>query len=210
MLQWLEEVFDAYGYLVLLLGLPLDFIALPLPPGQTTLAYTGYLASRGVMSLLPALLAAFAGAALGVTATYAVGYHAGARIAERFGRSFLRPERLEKARELYRRYGNRFLIVSFFIPGVRQIAGYAIGTLRIPFRTFAPYAYAGAALWTAAFTGFGYFLGERWPSVLAGTERGLWLLAAAAAAAGLLLLAVRGLHRRVRAGPPPKSRGTGN
>lgn len=204
-LKWLEGVFDAYGYLVLLLGLPLDFIALPLPPGQTTLAYTGYLASQGILPLLPAALAAFAGAALGVTITYGIGYHAGARILEKFGRRlFLKPEHLEKAREQYRRYGNRFLLASFFIPGVRQFAGYAVGTLRVPFRTFAPYAYAGAAAWTAAFVGIGYFLGDQWQSVLAAVERNFAILIAVAVIAGLVFFMIRKFRKPAPPGIPPQ------
>ncbi|MDQ0493368.1 hypothetical protein [Paenibacillus brasilensis] len=44
-----EQLFNEYGYLVLLIGLPLDFIALPVPPGNSTLTYTGFLASKDVL-----------------------------------------------------------------------------------------------------------------------------------------------------------------
>lgn len=55
-----ERLFEQYGYMVLLIGLPLDFIALPIPPGNSTLTYTGFLAYKEVISFAPALLFAFA------------------------------------------------------------------------------------------------------------------------------------------------------
>lgn len=202
-LAWLERVFDEFGYLVLLIGLPLDFIALPLPPGQTTLAYTGYLTYRGVLPLVPAWMAAFAGASAGVTATYAIGYFAGARLLERFGkRLMLRPEHLEKARGYYRKYGNRYLFISFFVPGVRQFTGYAVGMLRVPFRTFALFAYAGAACWTAAFVGMGYLFAEQWQAVFAAAERYLLYLFIGAGAV-LIVAALLQRRRKRRIGKRP-------
>jgi len=197
-LAWLERVFEQYGYLVLLIGLPVDFIALPLPPGQTTLAYTGYLVHKGTLSPVLAAAAAFFGAAVGVTATYTIGYQAGARLLDRFGkRLMLRPDALEKTRRYYERHGNRFLFASFFIPGVRQFAGYAVGMLRVPFRTFAVYAYAGAACWTAAFVGIGYAFGERWETAFAFVERYVaYVCAGLGAAAAAYVL--RTLYKRRR------------
>lgn len=54
------------------------------------------------------------------------------------------------------------LLISFFVPGVRQFFGYFVGIIRIPFRTFALYAYTGAALWVAAFVSIGFVFGEQW------------------------------------------------
>ena len=195
-LEWLERVFDQYGYLVLLIGLPVDFIALPLPPGQTTLAYTGYLISRGTLAPVAAILSAFFGASIGVTATYTIGYQAGARLLERFGkRLMIRPDVLEKTRGYYERYGNRFLFASFFLPGVRQFAGYAVGMLKVPYRTFAIYAYAGAACWTGAFIAIGYAFGEQWEAVFLLVERYLVYFGVAVGLAVAAYAAVR-LYRR--------------
>jgi membrane protein DedA with SNARE-associated domain len=63
-------MFAQYGYFVLLIGLPLDFIALPIPPGNSTLAYTGYLTYKNELNMLPAVFSALTGALMGVTITY--------------------------------------------------------------------------------------------------------------------------------------------
>lgn len=162
-LEWIARMFEQYGYFVLLLGLPVDFIALPLPPGQTTLTFTGYLAYKGILDFVPALLAGYAGSVIGVTITYFIGRRVGAPLIERYGKwIMLKPAHLEKTRRVYEKYGNKMLLISFFVPGVRQFFGYFVGIFRIPFRTFALYAYIGAALWVTTFVSLGFVFGEQW------------------------------------------------
>ncbi|MBB6675165.1 DedA family protein [Cohnella nanjingensis] len=200
-LDWIELWFAKYGYGVLLIGLPLDAIALPLPPGNTTLTYTGYLSYKGVLRLVPAVAAAYTGAIAGMTITYAIGYKLGQPLIERYGKwLFLKPEHLEKTKAAYEKHGNKILLFSFFMPGVRQFIGYFAGIIRVPFRTFACYAYAGAALWVAAFVGIGYAFGDQWQLVFQGVERYLkvvWI-ALAAVLAGVLFLRWRRRRRRIR------------
>ncbi|WP_225999857.1 DedA family protein [Paenibacillus sp. BJ-4] len=57
-----------------------------------------------------------------------IGYKAGMPVIERYGRwLFLKQELVEKTRRYYDKYGDRLLLVSFFIPGVRQFIGYFFG-----------------------------------------------------------------------------------
>ncbi|MBP1990620.1 DedA family protein [Paenibacillus eucommiae] len=164
-MAFIESLFEQYGYLVLLIGLPLDFIALPIP-GQTTLTYTGYLSYKGVLEWLPAVGVAFSGSIIGITTTYLIGSKLGMPFIERYGKwLFLKPAYLDKTRHWYGKYGNRMLFISFFIPGVRQFFGYFVGIIRVPFRTFALYAYTGAAFWVLVFVGIGYVFGEQWQFV---------------------------------------------
>lgn len=161
-----EQLFDKFGYFVLLFGLPLDFIALPIPPGNSTLTYTGYLSYKGVLNWIPALVMAFAGSILGVTITYSLGYKLGMPLIERYGKFLsLSPSSLDKTRNYYHKYGNKLLLIGFFIPGVRQFIGYFIGIIRIPYRTLATYAYTGVALWVISFFSIGFIFGEQWQRV---------------------------------------------
>ncbi|SME18261.1 hypothetical protein BACERE00185_03195 [Bacillus mobilis] len=41
-MEWIHELFQQYGYYVVLVGLLLEYIALPFP-GEPTLAYAGFL-----------------------------------------------------------------------------------------------------------------------------------------------------------------------
>jgi membrane protein DedA with SNARE-associated domain len=60
-MEIVERLFAQYGYFVLLMGLPMELIASPIPPGNSTLAYTGYLSYKKVLDILPALAAAYSG-----------------------------------------------------------------------------------------------------------------------------------------------------
>lgn len=166
-LNWLERMFEQYGYWVLLLGLPVDFIALPLPPAQTTLTFTGYLSYKGVLDWVLSMLFGYAGSVIGVTITYLIGYKVGAPLIHRYGKWIMLNEaNLEKTKRTYEKYGNRMLLISFFVPGVRQFFGYFVGMMKVPFREFALYGYTGAALWVFVFVNIGYLFGDGWQLVL--------------------------------------------
>ncbi|MFD0696473.1 DedA family protein [Paenibacillus sp. GCM10027628] len=173
-LDFVEQLFAQYGYLVLLIGLPLDAIALPIPPGNTTLTYSGYLSYKGVLEWIPAMGMAYAGSVLGMTITYWIGCKLGMPLIERYGKwLFLKPAHLEKTKKYYEKYGNRLLLLSYFIPGLRQFIGYFVGMIRVPYRTFALYAYIGAALWVIVFFGIGYIFGEQWQLIFMQVEQSL-------------------------------------
>jgi membrane protein DedA with SNARE-associated domain len=197
-LDFVEQLFEHYGYLLLLFGLPLDFIALPLPPGNSTLAYAGYLASTGKLFPWPAFGAALAGALIGVTVTYAIGYRLGEPLLLRYGKYFLlKPTILEKVRRLYGKHGNKALLILFFVPGVRQFVGYFIGVIRVPFRTVVLYAFPGVTLWVLFFFGIGYRFGGQWEVLLQTAERYLGILSVCAGALLIVYFLWKRLGRSV-------------
>ena len=172
LLEDVERLFEQFGYLVLLAGLPLDFIALPIPPGNTTLTLTGYMSYIGSLNTWLALSAALTGALTGVTITYFLGYKLGAPLIEKYGKYlFIQPETLAKTRGYYQKYGNILLLFAFFLPGIRQFIGYFIGIMRVPYHTVVRYAYAGTALWVIFFFCVGYVFGEQWKTVFQLIER---------------------------------------
>lgn len=186
----IEHLFAQYGYLVLLLGLPLDVIALPIPPGNTTMTYTGYLAYKGVLRWAPAMIAAWFGSMIGMTITYWIGYKLGTPIIERYGKLlFLKPSHLEKTRNYYEKFGNKLLLFSFFLPGIRQFIFYFVGIIRIPYRIFAVYAFTGSALWVVVFFGIGYLFGDQWHAIFIWVEQFLIyaMIGLCAVLAGVLL-----------------------
>ncbi|MFD0715017.1 DedA family protein [Paenibacillus sp. GCM10027626] len=200
LLELVEQLFAQYGYWVLLLGLPLDAIALPIPPGNTTITYTGFLSYSGVLFWLPAIAAAIAGSIIGITVTYLLGYRLGNPLIERYGKwLFLKPEHIEKTRKYYDKYGNKVLLFSYFIPGLRQFIGYFVGIIRIPYRTFALYAYSGAAIWVVVFFSIGFFFGDQWPLIQSLLERYLKYIVIAAGALIIIYIIIKRRSRRAKA-----------
>lgn len=171
-IELVENLFKEYGYMLLILGLPVDAIALPIPPGNTTLTYSGYMVHQHTMQLIPAFLSACTGALLGISITYLIGLKFGNPLVERYGKwLFLKPSTIEKTRAYYKKYGTALLLFGPFIPGVRQVLGYFSGIIGIPFRRFATFAYAGSVLWVIVFFSIGYVFGDQWESVFAWVNR---------------------------------------
>ncbi|TXK74012.1 VTT domain-containing protein [Paenibacillus sp. N3.4] len=162
MLDWVIHAFQHYGYVVLFLSLLLELLALPLP-GEILMSSAGLLVYQGKLSWLGSIAMGGLGASLGMTFAYTIGYKLGMPFVHKYGKYVhFGPSRLNKTSEWFSTYGNKLLAISYFIPGVRHFIGYFAGIVRIPFRSFALYAYTGAFLWVGVFITLGKLLGPKW------------------------------------------------
>lgn len=153
---------DQYGYIVLLLALLLEMIAFPLP-GEVLMSYAGYMVHQGQLNWILSILIATTGTTIGMTAAYFIGQRLGGPFLHKYGHVIhLGPSQLEKTSRWFNKYGNKLLVVAYFIPGVRHITGYFSGITKLPFRSFAIFAYSGALIWTSTFISLGKLLGPQW------------------------------------------------
>ena len=165
MLKWIQELFANYGYSVLFFGLLLEFVALPFP-GETTMAFAGFLSYMGRLDFMTLILLAFLGTTVGMTTTYFIGLKAGLPFIQRYGKwFFFSPSKLEKTQRWFERYGSFLVFIGYFIPGVRHFTGYFSGIIALPFRKFALYAYSGALVWVLLFLGLGRIFGPQWMGI---------------------------------------------
>lgn len=166
MIEQLLAWYDQYSYLVLFGGLFLEYVFLPFP-GEFVMGYSGFLAFEGKMNLYLSYLLAGGGTAIGSTLTYWVGYKVGMPFFERFGHKiFLGPEKVEKTRVWIEKYGgNRAFFFAYFIPGVRHFTGYFAGIVRVPFRTYAAYAWSGSFVWALTYVSIGRLLGAKFEEI---------------------------------------------
>lgn len=175
-MAYIEQLFEQYGYLVLFIGLLLDYIALPFP-GQTTLIYAGFLSYKEVLHWLPSMILAFIGSVGGLTVTYFVGNKVGMPFVQRFGKwVFLSNRKMEKTRRWFDKYGIILLLISCFFPGIRQFIGYFSGIVGLPFRKFALYTYTGALIWVVCFISIGTLFGPQWQYVIEVIENNTWII----------------------------------
>lgn len=164
-LEWIGNLFENYGYGVLFIGLLLEFIALPFP-GETTMAYSGYLSYTGALNFYLLIIVSFIGTTTGMSLTYWIGRKAGLPFILRFGKwVFLKPDKLEKTRVWLQKYGYGLIFIGYFIPGIRHFTGYLAGIVALPFRKFAIYAYSGAFVWVILFISIGNMFGSQWESI---------------------------------------------
>ncbi|MRN55575.1 DedA family protein [Paenibacillus monticola] len=165
MLNWIQELFATYGYNVMFFGLLLEFVALPFP-GETTMAFAGFLSYTGRLDFMTLMAVAYAGTTVGMTVTYFVGLKAGLPFIQRYGRWFLfSPAKLAKTQVWFEKYGSVLIFIGYFVPGVRHFTGYFAGIIALPFRKFALYAYSGALFWVLLFLGIGRIFGPQWMGI---------------------------------------------
>ncbi|TVY02095.1 bifunctional DedA family/phosphatase PAP2 family protein [Cohnella terricola] len=153
-----------YGYWVLFFALMLELIALPLP-GEFIMTYAGLIVYQGQLNWILCIVAAGLGSCIGMTISYWIGFRLGTPFFEKYGRRFhFGPEKLHHVSRWYSRYGNKLLLVAYFIPGVRHMTGLFSGITRLPFRKYAAFAFTGAVLWVSIFISLGRLLGPKWES----------------------------------------------
>jgi len=143
-----------YSYPAIFCLLVAGIVGFPIPD-QLVLLVSGYCVLTHVLSLTPTLAAAIFGSIVGITLSYIIGRVLGAYLSTtRFGK-----RRLENGHRLLDRFGNWFLILGFFIPGVRNLIGIVPGMMRFDAGKFARYAYPGAVISSVVCILAGFVLG---------------------------------------------------
>ncbi|SHH92255.1 bifunctional DedA family/phosphatase PAP2 family protein [Clostridium grantii] len=161
-MNYIIQLLNDYGYIVLLVALMLELIALPLP-GEALMTYCGYIIYQHKMNWPVSILVAATGTIIGITLSYYLGSLLGLSFFEKYGHYVhLNKKRLEKISNWFDKYGNKLLVIAYFIPGVRHITGYFSGITKISYKKFAVHSYVGAILWTGTFISLGKILGSNW------------------------------------------------
>lgn len=192
----------AYGYPGLFALLMLGIVGLPIPD-EWLLIFTGYLVYKGFFQPVPAVATAIAGSICGISVSYALGRTLGSFVIRRLGGWLhVTEERMGRVRAWFDRTGRWSLLVGYFIPAVRHLAGLVAGTSNLRFRDFAVFAYGGASIWSVCFVAVGYFSGKEWSRASRAIHRDIVIFAVAAAVAVLAWLFLGRRPRDRRAGPP--------
>ncbi|MBP1992725.1 DedA family protein [Paenibacillus eucommiae] len=170
-MHWMNSLFDQYGYFVLFLGLFAESLALPFP-GELAMAISGHMVVQGHIHMFWAILCSYFGATSGTMLTYLLGKKLGTPFFDKYGKYFLlKPKNILKITKWFEKYGNKIILVSHFIPGLRHFTGYVSGILGLRFRTFFIYNQIGAALWVAFYTMVGLLFGEKIEQLLHAASR---------------------------------------
>jgi membrane-associated protein len=162
----IEEILGTFGYFALFSfvfaesGLFFGFFL----PGDSLLFTSGILASKGLLDIYVIIVGTIICAFLGDQ----VGYWAGKRFGPSFfskPKSFFRnPVHMEKAKKFYARHGRKAIVLARFVPVVRTFAPILAGTGRMDYRTFVAYNALGGIIWSTAFIGAGYLIGNILPN----------------------------------------------
>lgn len=108
----------------------LELIAIPLP-GEALMTYCGYLIYTQKMSWPISIIMATFGVIIGITISNFIGKILGIGFFEKHGHYiYMDKNRIDKIEKWFEKYGNKLLLVAYFIPGVRHVTGYFSGIIK--------------------------------------------------------------------------------
>ena len=156
-----------WGYALIFAFMAIESSFIPFP-SEIVMIPAGFLAARGELSLhapVPDLVLAFAVGLVGSLAGAYFNYYLSAKLGEPFLRKygkwfFIKPEALDRACEVFNRYGGVTTFVCRLIPVIRQLISIPAGLARMPLGTFTLFTGLGAGIWTAILAAIGYALGR--------------------------------------------------
>ena len=166
-LDTIAALAPVWGYALIFLFMAIESSFIPFP-SEIVMIPAGFLAARGELSLhAPAadLALACAVGVLGSLAGAYFNYYLSAKLGEpflrRYGRwFFLKPEALDRACEVFNRYGALTTFVCRLVPVIRQLISIPAGLARMPLGAFTFFTGLGAGIWTVLLALAGYGLGR--------------------------------------------------
>ena len=166
-LDSLAALAPTWGLLFIFVFMAIESSFIPFP-SEVVMIPAGFLAARGELGLgspLVAVLVALAVGVLGSLAGAYVNYYlalwVGKPFLEKYGKwFFLKPAALERACEVFNKYGAATTFVCRMVPAIRQLISIPAGIARMPLGSFTLFTALGAGVWTAILAFVGYGLGK--------------------------------------------------
>lgn len=156
---------DFGGYSALFLLMALESMIAPIP-SEIVMPFAGFLIVQGKFTLLSVALISGIGSVIGSLLSYWIGIFGGRRFILRFGKYLLLDEsHLEWTEQFFRKYGEKTIFISRFIPVVRHLISIPAGIGKMRIGRFMAYTFAGALIWNTFLAWVGMKLRERWEIV---------------------------------------------
>lgn len=134
-------------------------------PGEIACLLGGVLAFQSKLQLWLVIVVAIAGAVIGDSVGYFVGARFGDVLLGKVPERFIKPEHVERTKELIRRFGGRAVFIGRFTAALRALVPGFAGVSRMRYRSFLIWNLAGGSLWASAVVVAGYLAGNAWRKV---------------------------------------------
>ena len=133
-------------------------------PSEVVVPPAAYKASQpeSDMTILWVVVAATLGALLGAFINYYLALWLGRPVVYKFANSrlgrmcLLNAEKVQKAEDIFRKYGNSTTFICRLIPGIRQVISLPAGLAKMPILPFTLYTALGAGIWNICLAVMGY------------------------------------------------------
>src|SRR3990167_2708305 len=139
-------------------------------PSEITMPFSGFLASRGILSLWPVILVGTFANLVGSYIAYYIGYFLEETVLlsliKKYGKFILVTEHdFEREHKWFTKYGDKIIFISRLLPGIRTVISLPAGMFEMEIKKFTIYTTIGCFIWSTFLTYVGYILGENWISL---------------------------------------------
>lgn len=188
--EWMLELFSAWGYVFVFVGVFLESIFLTgwIAPGTAALLLGGFFSARGDLNVLLVGGLAAGAAIAGDNVGYILGRFSGDKLVSRFGDRFKISQRVDRVRDFFDRYGGVSVLFGRLISGIDAFVPLTAGMGRMSYPRYMAYDVPAALVWTGGLISAGYLFGESWEAI----ERVVGVVGWAFL--GLLALALLGIY----------------
>lgn len=163
-LDTIAALAPTWGFVLVFVFMAVESSFIPFP-SEVVMLPAGFLAARGEMgmsdpylALVLTVIVGVVGSLAGAFANYYLALWLGKPFLEKYGKYFfVKPAPLNRACEVFNRYGAATTFVCRLVPVIRQLISIPAGISRMPLGSFTVFTALGAGIWTAilAVIGFG-------------------------------------------------------
>ena len=166
-LDALSAFAPTWGLLLVFVFMAIESSFIPFP-SEVVMIPAGFLAARGELgcgtplaAVTLAFLVGVLGSLAGAYVNYFLALWVGKPFLEKYGKwFFLKPAALDRACEVFNRYGAATTFVCRMVPAIRQLISIPAGIARMPLGPFTLFTALGAGIWTAILTFVGWAIGR--------------------------------------------------
>ena len=160
--SFIVATISAMGYSGIVLLMAIESACIPLP-SEIIMPFSGYLVSRGEMTLWGVSVAGAFGCVVGSLVAYWAGMYGGRPFIEKYGRYILLSRHdLDIADRWFAKYGEIIVFVSRLLPAIRTFIAFPAGVAKMNLTRFCIYTFAGSLPWCLGLAYVGQKLGEQW------------------------------------------------
>ena len=160
--SFIVATISAMGYSGIVLLMAIESACIPLP-SEIIMPFSGYLVSRGEMTLWGVSVAGAFGCVVGSLVAYWAGMYGGRPFIEKYGRYILLSRHdLNIADRWFAKYGEIIVFVSRLLPAIRTFIAFPAGVAKMNLTRFCIYTFAGSLPWCLGLAYVGQKLGEQW------------------------------------------------
>lgn len=154
-MAFINQLIENYGYVAIFIVLSLGLLSLPIPD-EVMVLLVGYFTKIQLLHYSYSFLVVFGGSLMGMLVNYMIGKKVGRPLLDWLQKWFkLSGKWICTAEQWITKHGTQAIVVSYFIPGMRHVAGYFCGILHLPLKKYMLFAGTSAFIWSLLFLTIG-------------------------------------------------------